>query len=101
MKCVDCYTHWGKHARMCQHCNLCLSAGIETGDGALLIHDGQAWRHLHGEANPAPAGKPATPSAPQTKQAFQPRFHHRLKTLGRRAIRKCVYLASRLFPKSA
>lgn len=102
-KCVDCFTYWGKRARLCQHCALCISPGIDVGDGAVLLADAQGtWRHLHGQANPQPPGARIQSAAPQSsKNDFQPKFRHRLKLLGRRAVRKCVTVFRRVFRRSA
>ncbi len=104
-KFVEAHTHWQARARMCQHCALFLSPGVDLGDGAVFIADSNGvWRHLHGEPTPAIASAQAATlqadkSAP--KPAVHPKMRHVLKLLGRRAIRKCATLMRKLFRKSA
>jgi hypothetical protein len=104
-KCVDAYTHWGKRAHMCQHCALCLSPGLDVGDGALLIAgEAGAWLLLHGEPNATPPGARVAvhdenPTLPMN--TLQPKFRHRLKLLGRRVIRKCTSVVRGMFRRSA
>lgn len=103
-KYVESFTHWGAKARMCMHCNLCLSPGVDRGDGAIYICDSAGrWRHVHGKANgdvfksllPAPA-------APfKNKNIYQLPLRHRLKRFGRKVVKKCSSIVHGWFRKSA
>lgn len=102
-KLIDAYTHWKERKRMCQHCALCLSHGVEIGDGAVLIADEQGrWRHLHGTPNASPPGlKELIPSEKSKKIKIEPTFNQRMRFFSRRVIRKCVKVVSGLFRRSA
>lgn len=101
-KFVDAFTHWKARKRMCQHCALCLSPGIDLGDGAVYMADASgAWRHLHGEPNAAPPGEKLMIPDNPAKAVFKPKLRHRLKLFGRKVAKKCVSVVRGLFRRSA
>ena len=99
---VDGFTHWKARKRMCMHCALILTPGIDLGDGGLYMTDASGvWHHLHGAPNAAPPGeKPMIPDNP-TKAVVKPKLRHQLKLFGKRAVRKCVKIVRGLFRRSA
>jgi hypothetical protein len=104
-KFIKAYTHWNACKRMCMHCALFLSAGVDVGDGAVFMANTEgAWLHLHGEPKMVDSNNLAAPrdhSKVSPRDALKPKFRHRLRLFGRKVAKKCASLVRGWFRRSA
>ncbi len=104
-KFVEGYTHWKACVRMCMHCNYFVSTGLCEGNGALYLvqSDGIALK-LYGEPkfSVEAAANTALDLAPSTTTTLaKPDLRFHLKLLGRKVVKRCTAIVSRLTKRSA